>query len=204
MQLQPEQHVILWSDGCTAQNRNVNLSNALLNLSQQLGIVIIQKYLEKGHTQMECDSIHARIETKLKNKPIYTPACYLNIIKEARKNPQAYLTKYVDHTFFKDFSTLKTLKSIRPGYKTGDPTVTDLRALKYCPTGEIYYKLQFADDWQPLTKRTCRNKNVISTETIPQLYNAPPKIKTEKFQHLQDLKHVIPKDFHSFYDKLRH
>jgi len=47
--------LIIYSDGCTCQNRNAVLSNALLSVAVKSGRVIIQKYLEKGHTQMECD-----------------------------------------------------------------------------------------------------------------------------------------------------
>lgn len=59
-------HVILYSDGCTYQNRNCVLSNALLYTSSSL--IITQKFFEKGHTQMECDSMHSVIE---RNKEIY-------------------------------------------------------------------------------------------------------------------------------------
>lgn len=47
--------IILYSDGCTSQNRNVTLSNALLNLAIMKKITIEQKYLEVGHTQMEAE-----------------------------------------------------------------------------------------------------------------------------------------------------
>lgn len=48
--------LIFYSDGCNYQNRNVILSNSLLYLAKKLGIIIEQKYLEKGHTQsvMQC------------------------------------------------------------------------------------------------------------------------------------------------------
>lgn len=42
--------VILYSDGCGYQNRNSKLSNALFHLSVAKNVIIIQKYLEKGHT----------------------------------------------------------------------------------------------------------------------------------------------------------
>ena len=54
--------VVLFSDGCGYQNGNNILSNALSRLSCQCNITIEQKYLEKGHTQMECDSTHSLIE----------------------------------------------------------------------------------------------------------------------------------------------
>nr|CAH7713644.1 unnamed protein product [Callosobruchus chinensis] len=65
-----DQELILYSDGCTYQNRNAVLSNALLNFSMQNKITITQKFLEKGHTQMECDSMHSVIERALRHKKL--------------------------------------------------------------------------------------------------------------------------------------
>lgn len=42
--------VVLYTDGCTVQNRNNIVSNTLLRLAMANNIVITQKYLEKGHT----------------------------------------------------------------------------------------------------------------------------------------------------------
>lgn len=50
-------NIIIYSDGCTYQNRNVTLSNALLRFAMKTGITIEHIYLERGHTQMKCDSI---------------------------------------------------------------------------------------------------------------------------------------------------
>lgn len=51
--------IILFSDGCTYQNRNNVVANALLSYAVDNKVTIIQKYLEPGHTQMECDSVHS-------------------------------------------------------------------------------------------------------------------------------------------------
>ena len=59
--------IVIYSDGCTNQNRNSTLSNTLLNISILANITIIQKFLEKGHTQMEADSMHSTIERKFKH-----------------------------------------------------------------------------------------------------------------------------------------
>ena len=76
--------LIIYSDGCTYQNRNVTLSNALLKVAYDKNITIFQKYLERGHTQLEVDSVHSVIERKLKNKPIYVPQNYVDIFKVSR------------------------------------------------------------------------------------------------------------------------
>ena len=44
----------LWSDGCTYQNRCNILSSALLSLAVTHNATIYHKYLEVGHTHMEC------------------------------------------------------------------------------------------------------------------------------------------------------
>ncbi|CAG5059857.1 unnamed protein product [Parnassius apollo] len=114
---QHNKEIIIYSDGCTYQNRNVVLSNALLNYSMEKKVTIKQKYLEKGHTQMECDSMHLVIERALKNKKINIPVDYVYIAKtDCKKNP--YDVQYLYHHFFKDVEhTLEFYKSIRPGKK---------------------------------------------------------------------------------------
>ncbi|GFS50652.1 uncharacterized protein TNCV_2042291 [Trichonephila clavipes] len=71
-----DQELIIYSDGCTYQNRNKVLSNALLNFIMQNKITIIQKFLDKGQTQKECDSMHSVLERTLRHKKINVPADY--------------------------------------------------------------------------------------------------------------------------------
>ena len=124
-------------------------------------------------------------------------------MKSARKVPAPYEVKYLDHTFFKDFAEVGTLKSIRPGRRTGDPTVTDMRCLKYTPDAAVEYKLNYSDDWQPLLQPRSAAAAVNHQPPSP-LYTTSRPIKEIKYQHLQQLKAVIPTDYHRFYDELRH
>ncbi|GFY56792.1 uncharacterized protein TNIN_474561 [Trichonephila inaurata madagascariensis] len=78
-------------------------------------ITITQKFLEKGHTQIECDSMHSVIERALRHKKINVPADYAYLAKQACKK-NLYEVEYLYHHFFKDFQTaLPFYKSIRPG-----------------------------------------------------------------------------------------
>ncbi|XP_030754481.1 uncharacterized protein LOC115881209 isoform X2 [Sitophilus oryzae] len=192
--------VIIFSDGCGYQNRNVTLSNAISALAKTKDFEIYQHYLEKGYTQMECDSIHACIEKKLKNREIYVPGCYVQIAKTA-KIKNKYEVHYLSHTFFKKYSVLNSYISIRPGNRTHDPKVTDLRCLAYRVDGTIEFKITYEDAWTPLTRRKQKNED-IDIMMVSSLYSAPLKIKPDKFQHLQELKQFIPEDYRSFYDSL--
>ncbi|XP_039296260.1 uncharacterized protein LOC120354091 [Nilaparvata lugens] len=119
--------IVIYSDGCTYQNRNSIMANALLHFAIKHNIDVEQKYLVKGHTNMECDSVHACIERKLKNRDVHVPADYVTATKEAREKPFPYEVKYLTHDFFKDYTVpnLQYYESIRPGRKSGDPVLTD-------------------------------------------------------------------------------
>lgn len=126
------------------------MSNALLHFSVTRNLEITQKYLVKGHTQMEGDSVHSKIENKIRGKDIFIPYEYVKLTKEAGQTPFPYEAVYLKHTFFKDFSKITYYNSIRPGRKKGDPCVVDIRSLKYSPNGKIQYKLAFEDNFADL------------------------------------------------------
>lgn len=180
------------------------MANGLLNLSVTKQVCIEQKYLEKGHTQMECDSMHSTIERRLKGRDINVPADYISICRSARKNPKPYNVNYLDYTYFKNFSCLKLVKSIRPGFKTGDPTVTNLRALKYDLDGTVYYKIRHNENYKMLPVRLNQKQNYMSIINLPDLYKSSLKIKKDKFDNLMILKRSLEVDYHHFYDNLKH
>ncbi|KAF6216673.1 hypothetical protein GE061_001019 [Apolygus lucorum] len=93
--------------------------------------------------------------------------------------------------------------SIRPGKAAGDPTVVDLRALKYTPEGKIYFKLNFDEDYQEMPRRSKRT-SFNPVEEFPPLFATRPKIPKDKFMDLQSLKPLLPSDTYAFYDSIPH
>lgn len=204
--------IILYSDGCGGQNRNYYLSNGLSNFAVQNNKIVEQKWLEKGHTQMECDSAHAKIEKKLKNMSIFVPQDYIDITKTARKTITINKTRqecpfeavHLRHDFFLNFANKQQLrfKSIRPGVKARDATVSNLRSMIYLPNGKIKYKTDFDEEYQDLPRKIIPFH---FEEHEPQkLHSNRLKLKKTKYEHLQQLKSVIPEKYHSFYDDLPH
>ena len=61
-------HLIFYSDNCIGQNRNQYVMAALLDTIQRHNNLefIEQKFLQSGHTQMECDSMHSTKASKEK------------------------------------------------------------------------------------------------------------------------------------------
>ena len=72
---------------------------------------------------MEVDSVHAVIKRALRNQNVYSPAGYVNIIRNTKKKQPKYEIKYLDFSFFHEFKAFLFYTSIRPGRVAGDNCV---------------------------------------------------------------------------------
>ena len=77
--------------------------------------------------------------------------------------------------------------------------MTDIRQLKHTHDGLIYYTLDHSENWIVLPQRS---KSVQNIDDAAPLYISPRPISRSKFEHLQELKAVIERDNHTFYDSL--
>ena len=142
-------HLTLYSDSCSGQNKNKNMTTALhqaLHSSQALESVE-HKFLVPGHTEMEVDSIHSAIETAKKRSKIHVPNDWYNIIRMARRN-KPYTTIPLEYPDFVDF---KEMQKLIPNTKIdvhGKPIkwskLTQIRFTKEEPT-MMYAKYDFDD-----------------------------------------------------------
>jgi len=94
---------------------------------------------------------------------------------------------------------IKYYTSIRPGTSKGDPSVTDVRCIKYKPDSFIQFKLNYTHKWQDLPHR-----NKIGHFEVKKMYTERLKIKNETFNQLQQLKSVLPKHTWEYYDNMTH
>ena len=132
----------------------------------------------------------------------------MDVIKKARKHPAPYNVRFdavLPFSFFKSYDNLhQDVTTIRPGSKVSDPTVNDIKQLRYDADGGISYKLTHRDDevftLLPIMRR-------LETPTYPeycQLYSAPRPLTLEKYNHLQVLKGTVPQYYGHYYDALPH
>ncbi|KAF6203203.1 hypothetical protein GE061_003621 [Apolygus lucorum] len=191
--------VTIYSDGCPYQNRNNVLSNALLHFSMERNIVINQKYLEKGHTQMEGDSVHSTIEHVLNKTKVYLPYELLQITERARKEPP-YKAKLLSYDFFKNYAANFIYDSIRPGNKPSDPVVNDIRQIQYDPKGVIRYRLNFETPLQELPRRPKKP----SSHSFKKLYTNRLPITRDKYEDLKSMQKYIPDEAFLYYKTLPH
>ena len=62
-----------WSDNCSGQNKNKFLYSMYTKAAATFGVKIQHRYMEKGHTYNEADSMHHTIEEATKFSDVYTP-----------------------------------------------------------------------------------------------------------------------------------
>ena len=192
--------IVFWTDGCPYQNRNAEIASALANFSKSHQITIYQKYLEVGHTHMECDSVHSNVEkAKKKDFGINLPADYIRVIKGSRKNP--YGVKYCELSFFKNYKAICDLPSIKPVKEQGRPYIVDIRQLKYTPDGTIYTNLTYDNSsWNAIPY-----KFVLTNRVPVQKRHTQIKLPYSKWKHLQEICEVsVSKEYHYFYNNLPH
>lgn len=187
---------IIWSDNCIYQNKNITVSNMFYHLAKKYNVVIEQKFLLKGHTQMECDSMHSTIERNIVCD-VFTPSDYAVIFKTARKRPYPYKVKEI--SYMEPFKLSGAyFPSIRPGKASGDATVNDLKAIRYTPD-DIQYKLCHTDEWQILPQRI---KNIeLDTE---RLFPNMLKLTKRKHNDVMSMKNVMPVYAQQYFDGLPH
>lgn len=77
--------LILWSDSCGGQNRNIKivlLLKTIFNNNSELDTITL-KYLYPGHSFLPNDQNFSDIESALKyQQRFYTPQDYINVMEE--------------------------------------------------------------------------------------------------------------------------
>jgi hypothetical protein len=101
-------HIASFSDTCGGQNRNQFVTTAMLyavNIKPNLQTIDL-KFMESGHSYLECDSMHATIEKKRKHQKVYTTGEWAVVISSARIKPELYRVTVMS---YRDFYYLKGL-----------------------------------------------------------------------------------------------
>lgn len=92
-----------WSDNCAGQNRNRFVFAMFLFAAKKFNVSITHRFLEKGHTQNEGDSVHALIERSARSKTIYTPEEWRLLARWAKTEGEPYLVKKMEQEHFFNF-----------------------------------------------------------------------------------------------------
>lgn len=207
-----EKPVILYADNCSGQNKNKYMISMLMNAVQQLKIPSITlNFLIVGHTQNEGDAMHSLIEKQkkrtLRSGPIYIPAQWVTVIKDAKKTGRPFIVNELDYDSFFDLKSLEAKIPINFQY---DETrerifwqdVTTFKVVKNEPF-TFYYKNSY-DDEEVFKRVQCKKLPSKGVYELTKLYSEPRRIDQKKLDGILELcsKNYIIKKYHNFYYNL--
>ena len=209
------------SDACGGQTRNRFVAMLCIYLVQTMENVeeIDHMFMVSGHSHMEVDSMHARIERKSESLNINVPDDWAIVASIARNNP--YIVKFLEQKDVKDLKKLyeemkvsnvtKNTEGERVHWTTSatnsygsDDIVAWMHYEKKSP-GILFYKTCY-DEGAPFKQirvfpRKLRNFDSL---TLKQAYNKPIPLEKKKLDDLLKLcdDGAIPERCHYFYKSL--
>lgn len=180
---------------------------------------ITHKFLIRGHTQNEGDNAHSLIEKAIKRAkksgPIYSPHQYVQLIRNAKKNGNAFV---VHELYYDDFFNLKKLfedigLNINKDLKGNPIKLTEIKAIRFAKSIDTYsVKYSYADEWQQVSTKPTKNVRKTRSDVnlsiaeicLEPAYNSKLAISDQKKQDLRILleKNIVPRCYSGFYESL--
>lgn len=206
-QLKGKEHIIIWSDSCSGQNKNfliVCLYQYLISKGRFK--VIDHKFPEVGHTYLDSDRHFGRIEKQIrKYQCIYIPEQYREIIsKSSKKN----LVIDMANNFRKTDDLITKMKLFNRKKDLLGESVRFRDGVKWIHVEEYGFYC-FKESYDPNTpfkkvniKRYVNQEAGIGNISISRLSQKTGKLSKEKKENLKDQLPFIPEEYRWFYDVL--
>uniref|UniRef100_A0A6P7GSZ8 Uncharacterized protein LOC114346386 n=1 Tax=Diabrotica virgifera virgifera TaxID=50390 RepID=A0A6P7GSZ8_DIAVI len=203
-----KEEVTFYSDTASGQNRNTIVSAMFLRAVEQLPIQTInQKFMESGHSEMECDSVHSTIESRGKQVDVYTPEGWYMVARTAKTSKPYHKVIEMDYSDFLDYkkysSQIITNKSQAEQGKMRWIKVKWIQYRKSCPK-TIYFKYRLNDNEFDSLNIEKRQRRRVPYFEVSRLYLSKPKINKNKLKDLLKLceNGSVPSTYHKFYESL--
>lgn len=194
------EHLILWSDSCTPQNRNSIMSAALqcfLDSNESFNLrQIDQKFSEAGHGLVqEVDCAHSVIERHLRNKFIHSPTALLKEISEIPENKLKFVVISMKETDYFDYHL------IAYAYKYSTVPFTQVKQLTYQKhEKKLLVKLDFSKSF--LEKSIdLKPRSTVDVENPAQL-TLVSKLSADKISDIRSMFAIMPNSDRIFYENL--
>lgn len=207
------QKIVLRSDACGGQNRNIKMSLMLkfflCSMWNHADLTSIeQHFYVSGHSYNSCDRSFALIEKQKQiTESIYLPEHWINVIKQAKKTDPRFVVIEMKKN---DFHSSKPLeeqitnrKKTTSGEKINWLNVQKITYERYSP-----FMLDFVNYSSDCTITISLQKKCTPSDfamiKLPILYPRSRKIAYLKYKDLQKLMKYIPERLRHFYESLEH
>ena len=205
-------HLVLYSDACGGQNRNINLLCFLLYVVATPDFSyesIDHKFMVSGHSYLPNDRDFGSMESiKCHTQHVFTPDEWRSLVADARRrNP--FCVREMKQQDFKAMDTL-TEYIVNRKFTTKKEKVEwlKMRWIRVQKSEPLRFKYRTThndlEEWKEVDlkpKRAGRPSNMARASFQP-LYEKPRAISSAKLSDLMELLDYIPPIYHSFYKNL--
>ena len=206
-------HLILYSDACGGQNRNIYLVCLWLHIvaSDEYSFTKIDhKFMISGHSYLPNDRDFGHIEqARKKTMQIYVPEDWENVVRQARRKNPFVVSKMTRE----DFVSLKTLKGaiVNRKVNTHGAKVEWLKIhwIAVSKDQPLQFRYRYSNNtlerWKTvdLKKKTKGRPPDLGKMVLPPLYTRPRVVNEKKVSDLLELLNYVPPIYHGFYQKLQ-
>lgn len=200
--------LILYSDSCDGQNRNIKLTLLLkhfLESSQHIQ-QIEQKYFVSGHSYNRCDGCFSTIEKdKRFAGDIYTPEHWASLIKDAKKTEPKFDVEWMKVENSASSAQLqKNIANRKKDIRGEKINWFEARVIRYLKSDPFsIYLINDSGISQCINiKKKNSLENPFREISLECLFPDGKKISKAKYDDLMDLLKFIPKQHHDFFKKL--
>lgn len=208
-------HIILYSDACTGQNRNIKMALSLLKLVQDEYLhkieTIEHKFLVSGHSFLPNDADFGVIEKcSRQHHQIFSPNDWIEIIKSAKRKPPHFKVINMKRNEFFSTKNLENSITKRKVNTDGHPiNWLKIRCMRF--EREYPFSIKYKESLNDFVgfsqmnlnstnnKRKNYNLNNIKQE---ELYPNRRLITASKKKDMMELLAFIPPINHAFYKNL--
>lgn len=201
--------VIYYSDSCTGQQRNIQFCTMFLYSVTNLPVeTITHSHFERGHSQVEGDSVHTTIENATTRLEIYSPKDWVLGIKNSKQNPPKYNVTEIRHDMIIDFKECASsvISNNRKDINGQCKRWNKIHSFQYRKESPniIFFKYDYSDAYQMLDVNQDRRTVSLKNYNLKRLYRTRLSIYNPKYADLVRLcnKGLIPSKHHLFYENL--
>ncbi|KAK3920097.1 Proteasome subunit beta type-2 [Frankliniella fusca] len=198
--------IIFYSDNCGGQNKNRFIFSMYQLAAVKYSIKITHKFLELGHTMMEVDSIHARIEKAASGKEISDFDEWVNAIENAKEELPKYEVIPFKKNFVKTFKPLVGMQNWESDLK--GKKIAWKKVKEVCINGSEgnLVRIKYDHDGDAVTLSPNKPGRPVNLKTYnpPPAYNSAIPLSANTVRDLTNLCNslAIPISKHPFYNAL--
>lgn len=204
-------HVVMFSDSCGGQNRNIKVSLAILRFLQEDHNIhtIDHKFMASGHSYLPNDGDFGSIEQFAKGKTVYVPENWHSIITKCRRKKPFHLKVMAKEDFFSTKPLEEAITRRQKNETGGQVQWLKIQWLRYKKDEpfKIFYKTTLNDDVafeqiniEP-SKQKARGRPLSSLKSVQMevLYPNGRATTDQKKKDMLDLLPFIPPIHHNYF-----